>query len=74
MKRIHKGHCFRRDSKAMAMKVVICLGVCNNPLADLLHCECARRPVIPIIIIHNPPITKNVQHNWVTMGENTESR
>ena len=28
---------FPRDSKAMAMKVGIRLGVCNNPTADLLH-------------------------------------
>ena len=36
-----------RDSKAMTMKVGIRFGVCNNPLADLLHCECTQHPVIP---------------------------
>ena len=34
---------FTRDSKAVAMKVGIRLAVFNNPLADLLYCECTRR-------------------------------
>ena len=38
---------FTRDSKAVAIKVGIRLGVCNNPPTDLLYCECIRRPVIP---------------------------
>ena len=46
---------FPRDSKAMAMKVGIRLGVCNNPPTNLLQCECTRRPVIPHH--HNPPST-----------------
>ena len=53
------------------MKVGIRFGVCNNPPADLLHFECTQRPVIPHH--HNPASTynkKNVQQNWVKMGEN----
>ena len=59
------------------MKVGICLGVCNNPPADLLHCECTRRPVIPHH--HNPPSTNNKERaakpgenglKWLKMDEN----
>ena len=37
------------------MKVGIRFGLCNNPPADLLRCECTRRLVIPDH--HNPPST-----------------
>ena len=66
-----------RDSKAMAMKVGLCLGVCRNPLADLLHCKYARRPVIRHH--HYPPSTYNKECaakpgenglKWLKMGEN----
>ena len=50
---------FPRDSKAMATKVGIRFGVCNNPPADLLHCECTLHPVIPHH--HNPPSTYNTE-------------
>ena len=61
----------------MAMKVGIHVGVGINPIADLLHCECTQRPVIP----HhdNPPSTYNKERatkqgenglKWVKMGEN----
>ena len=68
---------FPRDSKAMAMKVGIRLGVCNNPIADLLHCKCTRHPVIPHH--HNPASTYNKERaakpdenglKWLKMGEN----
>ena len=68
---------FPRDSKAMTMKIGIRLRVCNNPAADLLHCECTRRPVIPHH--HNPASTYNKECatkprknglKWLKMGEN----
>ena len=68
---------FPRDSKAMAMKVGIHFGVCNNPPTDLLHCECSRHPVIPHH--HNPPSNYNKERaakpgenglKWLKMGEN----
>ena len=68
---------FPKESKAMAMKVGIRLGVCNNPPADLLHCECTLRPVIPHH--HNPPSTHNKESGakpgengpkWLKMSEN----
>ena len=49
------------------MKVGICLEVCNNPLADLLHCECIRRPVIPHQ--HNRISTYN-KERAAKLGEN----
>ena len=77
----HKEHpqrtLFPRYSKAMAMKVGIRFGVCNNPPTDLLHCECTRRPVIPHH--HNLPSSKNKELaaklgenglKWLKMGEN----
>ena len=68
---------FPRDSKAMAMKVGIRFGVCNNPPANFLRCECTRRLVIPHH--HNPPSTYNKERaakpgkkglKWLKMGEN----
>ena len=68
---------FARDSKAMAMKVGIRFGVCNIPPADLLHCGCTRRPVIPHH--HNPTSTYNKERvakpgenglKWLKLGEN----
>ena len=59
------------------MKVGICFGVCNNPPADLLHCEWIQRLVIPHH--HNPPSTYNVERaakpgenglEWPKMGQN----
>ena len=67
---------FPRDSKAMAMKVAAHFEVCNNPPANLLHCECTQRPVIPHH--HNPPSTCNIERaakpgenglKWLEMGE-----
>ena len=66
--------------EAVATKVGIRLGVCNNPPADLLHCECAQcpRPVIPHQ--HNPTPTYNKEHGanpgengmkWLKMGGNS---
>ena len=62
----------------MAMKVVICLGVCSNPTANLLHWECNDVRRFPFIIIHHLFITKNMQQNpcenglkWVKMGGNS---
>ena len=49
------------------MKVGIYLGVCNNPPADFLHCECTRRPVIPHH--HNPASTYN-KERAAKPGEN----
>ena len=61
---------FPRDSNAMAKKVGICFGVCNNLATNLLHCECMQHPVIPHH--HNPASTYNkeraVRHNRVKMG------
>ena len=64
------------DSKAVAMKVGIYLGVRNNPPAVLLHCKCTTRPVIP----HpNPASTYNKERTakpsengvkWLKMREN----
>ena len=63
-----------KDSKAVAMKVGIRLAVCNNPPANLLHCECTRRPHY-----HNPASTYNKERaakpgkngsKWSKMGEN----
>ena len=60
----------------MTMKVGIRFGVCNNPPADLLHCECTR-PVIPNH--HNPASTYNKERatkpgknglKWLNMSEN----
>ena len=51
------------------MKVGIRLGVCNNPPTDLLQDV----RWFPVIIIHHPPIMKNVQQNrgrWAKMAEN----
>ena len=68
---------FPRDSKAMAMKVRIRFGMCNNPLADFLHCECTPRLVVPHH--HNPPSTSHKEHaakpcedglKWLKMGQN----
>ena len=68
---------FTRDSRAVAMKVGICLGVCSNPPANLLYCERTRRPVIPHH--HNPASTYNKERaaklgenglKWSKMGEN----
>ena len=68
---------FPRDSKAMTMKVGIRLGVCTNPTADLLQCECTRRPVIPHH--HNLASSYNKERaakpvknglKWLKMGEN----
>ena len=68
---------FTRDSKAMTMKVGIRFGVCDNPPANLLHCECTRRPEIPHH--QNPPSTYNKECatksrknglKWLKMGEN----
>ena len=59
---------FPRDSKAMTMNVGIHFGACNNPPADLLHCECTQHPVIPHHHNQHPPITKNVQQNRAKMG------
>ena len=56
---------FTRDSKPVAIKVGIRLGVCNNPPADLLYCDIRR---FPISTIQHPPIAKNVQRNRVKMG------
>ena len=59
------------------MRVGILLVVCNNPPANLLHCECTRCPVIPRH--HNPASTYNKERatnlgnsglTWVKMGEN----
>ena len=59
------------------MNVGIRFGVCNNPLADVLHCQCTRRPVIPHH--HNPTSTYNKERatkpgknalKWPKMGEN----
>ena len=58
---------FPRDSKALAMKVGIRFGVCNNPLANLLHCECTERLVIPHH--HNPSSTYN-KERATKPGEN----
>ena len=57
---------FTRDSKAVAMKVGICLGVGDNPPADLLHRECTRCLVIPH---HNPTSTYN-KERVAKPGEN----
>ena len=60
----------------MAMKVGIRFGVCNNPPADLLHCECTRCALIPHH--HNPPSTYHKESaakrgenglKWLKMGE-----
>ena len=60
------------------MKVGFHLGVCNNPTADLLHCECMGHPVIPHH--HNPASTYNKERaakpgenglKWVKMGGNS---
>ena len=59
---------FPRHSKATAMKVGICLEVCRNVAADLLHYENTRRPVILHHYNHHPPITKNMRQNRVKMG------
>ena len=57
------------------MEVGIHLGVCNNAPADLLHCECTTRPVIP----HNATSTKNKECaakpgenglKWAKIGQN----
>ena len=65
---------FTRESKAVAMKVGICLGVCNKPLADLFYCT--RRPMI--LHHHNPASAYNKQRaakpgenglTWSKMGE-----
>ena len=65
---------FPRDSKALAMNVGIRFGVCNNPRADLLHCECTQPPHH-----HNPPSTYNKERaakpgenglKWLKMREN----
>ena len=58
------------------MKVGIRFGVCNDPLADLLHCECTRHPVIPHH--HNAASMYNKERatkpgknglKWLKMGE-----
>ena len=59
------------------MKVGIRLGMRINPTANLLHCECTERPVIPYH--HNPPSNYNKERTtkpgenglkWLKMGEN----
>ena len=59
------------------MKVGMCLGVRNNRPANLLHCECTRRPVIPHH--HNPTSTHDKERatipgknglKWLKIGEN----
>ena len=59
------------------MKVGVQFGVCNNPLANLLHHECTRRLVIPHH--HKPTSTDNKERatkpgkngvRWPKMGEN----
>ena len=60
---------FPRDNKAMAMKVGICFGVCNNPPSDLLHCECSDVRWFPI----NKERAAEPGENglkWLKMGEN----
>ena len=60
----------------MAMKVGIRFGVCNNPPADFLRCECTQRQVIPHHL--GPPSTYNKEHaakpgknglKWLELGE-----
>ena len=51
------------------MKVGIRFGVCNNPPADLLHCECTRHLVIPHHHNQHLSTTKNGQQNRVKMGK-----
>ena len=59
---------FPRDSKALAMKVGIHFGVCNNPPADLLHCECTQHPVIPVKERAAKPGENGLK--WLKVGEN----
>ena len=61
----------------MTMKVGIRFGVCNNPSANLLHCECTRRPVIPrhlnLASTYNKERATKPGKNgleWLKMGEN----
>ena len=55
----------------MAMEVGIRFGVYNNPPADLLHCECTRRPMIPHH--HNSPSSYN-KERAAKPGENGQKK
>ena len=59
---------FPRDSKAMAVKVGICLECVTThlPICCIVNVHGVR--LFPIIIIHYPRITKNVLQNGVKMG------
>ena len=59
---------FPRDSKAMTMKLE-CASECvttHLPICCIVNLHDVQW--FPIIIIHHPPKTKNVQRNCVKMG------